>query len=220
MTISPGLMASRAPVPGPLWDWPAAGLTTMEWRPCICAKPESFRLPPKKKRKKKKRNSDRRPPHSNSQACLRPGAGMAFFFRCPSLTNALLQLGHHVAEVRITCSEAPREPVPAAVGNRLSIGEHLKLPRLARCNHGLYPEPLLDHGRETRGLGLIARSRRTGSYLNLHFVLRFLKGILFLPVLIMCRYRLLFCLASLPSRGPPVVFCRAAALTHGKIGRA
>jgi len=120
---------------------------------------------------------------------------MAFCFSLPRLTNALLQLGHHVAQVRITCSEAPREPVPAAVGNRLSIGDHLKLPRLATCNHGLYPEPLLDHGRETRGLGLIARSRRTGSYLNLHFVLRFLKGISFSLVLIVRRYGLLFCLA-------------------------
>src|SRR5437868_1607010 len=56
MTISLGLMASHERVPGPLWFCPAAGLTTMESRPCICAKPESFRPPPKKKRKKKKRN--------------------------------------------------------------------------------------------------------------------------------------------------------------------
>src|SRR5437868_3342705 len=56
MTISPGLTASHARGPGPSWFCPAAGLTTMESRPCICAKPESFRPPPKKKRKKKKRN--------------------------------------------------------------------------------------------------------------------------------------------------------------------
>jgi hypothetical protein len=81
---------------------------------------------------------------------------------------ALLELLNHAIEIGIAGAKAPGKPVSAALGNCLAIGKHFKLAGLARRNHGVNAEPLLDKGRETRNLGFIVLSSRAGTYLNLH----------------------------------------------------
>lgn len=87
-----------------------------------------------------------------------------------ALPDALLELLHHAIKIGIARAKAPGQPVSTAVNHRFAIGQDLKLAGLSRCDHGFNAEPLFDQGRETRGLGLVARSSRAGTYLNLHFV--------------------------------------------------
>jgi hypothetical protein len=85
-----------------------------------------------------------------------------------ALRQALLELLDHTFEIGIASAEASRQPVSPALDNSLAIGNHLELPGLTRCNERFNAEPLLDEGRETRGLGLIAGSHGAGTNLNLH----------------------------------------------------
>jgi hypothetical protein len=87
------------------------------------------------------------------------------------LPDAFSEFFHYVVKIGISGPKAACEPVPATVGDGLAIGKDGKLSGPARRDRGLHSEPLLDELRETRGLGLIARSRGTGTYLNLHWVL-------------------------------------------------
>ena len=87
---------------------------------------------------------------------------------CFSLAAALLQLIHHAIEIRIAGAKASCEPVSTALRYFLAIGQHVKLAGLARRNHGFNSQSLLNQGRETRSLGLVALSRRARTYLNLH----------------------------------------------------
>src|SRR5882757_7168777 len=84
-------------------------------------------------------------------------------FYCVALLGAaLLYLIDHALEIGIAGAKAPGKPIAATLDNVLAIGEYIKLAGLARRNHGLQAQPLLDQGRETRGLGLIVSSRGAG----------------------------------------------------------
>jgi hypothetical protein len=89
-------------------------------------------------------------------------------FRWRLLRGALFQLLHYGFKVGISGAKAPREPVAAALDESFTIGDHRELPGLSRRDHGLHTQPFLDEVRETRGLGLIARSGRAGTDFNLH----------------------------------------------------
>ena len=86
--------------------------------------------------------------------------------------SALLEPLNHAIQIGITRAKAPCEPVSAALGDFLAIGDHLKLAFPAMRNHGVNAEPLLDEGRETRDLGLVVLSSRAGKDLDLHSVLQ------------------------------------------------
>jgi hypothetical protein len=85
---------------------------------------------------------------------------------------ALLKLVNHAIQIGVAGAKASGEPVAAALHHFFAIGQHVKLARLARRNHGINAQPLLNHGRETRSLDLIALSRGAGTYLNFHAVLQ------------------------------------------------
>jgi hypothetical protein len=96
-----------------------------------------------------------------------------FFLRASAvrfllLATALLQLLHHAIQIRIASAKASGEPVAAALHHCLAVGQHFKLAGLSRRNHGVDTKPLFNQGRETRDLGFIVPSGRTGKYLNLH----------------------------------------------------
>jgi hypothetical protein len=61
-------------------------------------------------------------------------------------------------EVRVACAEAPGKPVPSALRDFLTFRNHLELASLARLEDSFNSQSILDHGRETRGLGAIALS--------------------------------------------------------------
>ncbi len=79
-----------------------------------------------------------------------------------------MKLVHHTLQIRIARPKRSREPVSAAFGDLLAIGEYVKLTGLAGGYRRLYAKPLLDEGRETRDLRLIAPSCWTGNDLDLH----------------------------------------------------
>ncbi len=89
--------------------------------------------------------------------------------------TALFQLVNHAIEIGIASAKFSCEPVSTALSDLLAIGNHLKLPRLARLIDGFNAEPLLDEGRETRDLGLVVLSGRTGKYLDFHSGLLFAR---------------------------------------------
>jgi hypothetical protein len=89
-----------------------------------------------------------------------------------SLGNALLELLNHGIEIGITCAKAFCKPVSAALGNSLSISEHLELTGSAGRNRNVHAEALFNQGHETRDLGFVVLSRRAGTYLNFHSVLQ------------------------------------------------
>jgi hypothetical protein len=72
----------------------------------------------------------------------------------------LPELRDHAIEIGIAGTKAPCEPVATALGNPLAIRDHLELAGLARRSDGLDVWTILDEGRETRDLGLIALSPR------------------------------------------------------------
>ena len=90
--------------------------------------------------------------------------------------SPLLELIHHALKIGIAGAKAPREPVSTSFGNRLSVGDHLKLPFPAVSDHRVKAQPLLDEGRETRDLSFVVLSRRTGNDLNRHHVLQFAES--------------------------------------------
>jgi hypothetical protein len=98
--------------------------------------------------------------------------------RTASLGKALLKLLNHVIEIGITCAKAFCEPVSTALGNSLSIGQHLKLTGSARRNRSFNAETLFDEGHETRDLGFVVLSGGAGTDLNFHSVLQSLFGAL------------------------------------------
>jgi hypothetical protein len=89
-----------------------------------------------------------------------------------ALAAALLKLINYAIPVRIAGAKASGEPVAAALGYWLAVGQHFKLAGFAGRNHGVNAEPLFNHGRETRSLGFIVSSRWAGTYLNFHSVLQ------------------------------------------------
>jgi hypothetical protein len=93
-----------------------------------------------------------------------------------ALAAALLKLINYAIQVRIAGAKASGEPVAAALGYWLAVGQHFKLTGLARRNHGVNAEPLFNHGRETRSLGLVVSSSGAGEYLNFHCVLQVGSG--------------------------------------------
>lgn len=82
---------------------------------------------------------------------------------------ALLQLLYHAFQIRIAGAKASRDKVSAALSDRHSIGDYLKLPCLARRNHWINAQPFFDEVCETRDLGLIVLSGRAGTYLDFHY---------------------------------------------------
>jgi len=50
----------------------------------------------------------------------------------------------HAIEIGIACANAPREPVPTALGNPLAVSDNLELPGLPMGNDGFNVEALLD----------------------------------------------------------------------------
>ena len=91
-----------------------------------------------------------------------------------TLATSLLELINHAIQIRIAGAKASGEPVTAALHDSLTIGQHFKLAGFARRNHGINSQPLFNHGRETRSLGLVALSRGAGAYLNFHLSSRLL----------------------------------------------
>jgi len=87
------------------------------------------------------------------------------------MSLAFLELVNHAVKIRIAGAQASGEPVSTAFDDCLAIGEHLKLASLARCNHGVNAQLILNQGHETRDLGFVVLSRRAGTYLNFHCVL-------------------------------------------------
>ena len=85
-----------------------------------------------------------------------------------SASVALLKFIHHAIQIGITGAETPGEPVTAALGNGFSISDYIELTRVAGCNYRVNAQALLDHGHETRDLGLIVPSSWAGTYFNLH----------------------------------------------------
>lgn len=75
---------------------------------------------------------------------------------------------HDGLQLRITCAKPPREPVPAAPGDRLAIGDYVELAGLSGPGNCVYAEPLFDQGHETRGLVCIAVSGRAVNDFDLH----------------------------------------------------
>jgi hypothetical protein len=75
-------------------------------------------------------------------------------------------------EIRVTCAKPACEPVPTALGNCLTVGDDVELTGLARPNYRFEAEPLLNEGRETRGLPFVAVSRRAVNNLDFHCVLQ------------------------------------------------
>lgn len=69
-----------------------------------------------------------------------------------------LELVHHRAEVRVPGSKSPGEPVPAAGGNVLAVGDYIELPPRARNRDCLDVQSLPDQGHETRDLSLVVLS--------------------------------------------------------------
>ena len=72
-------------------------------------------------------------------------------------------------EIRVAGAESPRQPVPAALGDRLAVHDHLELALRPGKRHDVDTETLSDEGHETRDLGFVVLSRRAGTYLNFHF---------------------------------------------------
>jgi hypothetical protein len=89
---------------------------------------------------------------------------------------ALLELVNHSIEIGVAGAKASGEPVTTALHHFLAIGKHFKLAGLSLRNHGFYAQPLFNHGRETRDLGFVVSSSRTGTYLNVHFVLQMVNS--------------------------------------------
>jgi hypothetical protein len=84
----------------------------------------------------------------------------------------LLKLSDHLVEVGIARAEAPREPVSTPFGDPLAIGYHFELTRLSGLEEGINSEPLLDHGHETRDLGLVVLSGGAMNNFDFHGVLK------------------------------------------------
>ena len=84
----------------------------------------------------------------------------------------LLKLSDHLVEVGIARAEAPREPVSTAFGDPLAIGYYFELTRLSGLEDGINSEPLLDHGHETRDLGLVVLSGGAMNNFDFHGVLQ------------------------------------------------
>lgn len=94
--------------------------------------------------------------------------------RCPltACGAPLFKHRNHVFEIGIASAEAPGEPVSTTLGNLLAVRHHVKLTSRARRKQDCDAEALLYEGRETRDLGFIVVSGRTGEYFNLHSVPR------------------------------------------------
>jgi len=82
---------------------------------------------------------------------------------------------HHAIEIGIAGAKSPCEPVPAAFGNLLAVGDHLELTGLTGGSDGFKVEAPLDEGHETRDLGLVVLSRRAVNDLDLHSVSNLLR---------------------------------------------
>ncbi len=61
-----------------------------------------------------------------------------------SLGNALLELLNYVIEIGITCAKAFCEPVSAALGNSLSISQHVELTGIARRDRNFQAKALFN----------------------------------------------------------------------------
>ena len=96
----------------------------------------------------------------------RKGAGRTL--AAPSARELLFELLHHAIEVGVAGTKAPREPIPAPRGNRLTVRNHVKLPGLAGHQHRFRFQPLLNEGHETRDLGLIVLSSRAVHDFDFH----------------------------------------------------
>jgi hypothetical protein len=83
--------------------------------------------------------------------------------------RAPLELLNHSVEIRIPGAKAPRQPVPAALGDPLAVRDHFELPGLGRHKLGIQAEALLDEGHETRNLGLVVRSCRAVHDFDFHY---------------------------------------------------
>ena len=91
----------------------------------------------------------------------------AMLFYCFLLCAALVDLLNHGFKIGIASAPFPCEPVSTALGDSLAISDYIKLTRLAGHDHCVNAEPILDEGHETRDLGFVVLSRRTGNYFDL-----------------------------------------------------
>ena len=86
-------------------------------------------------------------------------------------TTVFLKQFEHAIEIGIPRAKAPREPVPTALRNPLSICKHLELTDPTRCNDSVNVQALLDESHETRDLGFVVLSCRTVNDFDLQFTL-------------------------------------------------
>ena len=91
-------------------------------------------------------------------------------------SHPLSNLLNHVFRIWIARAKDPCQRIPSALHNRLAIHDDVEFSSLPIPNNGFNPESLLDHGRETRGLGSIAHSRRTRNDLNLQVSFSYCGG--------------------------------------------
>lgn len=75
---------------------------------------------------------------------------------------------HYVIQIGVAGAKAPCEPVSAALGNGLAIGDDLKLASLTWLCRRVDAEAFLDEGREPRDLLLITVSCRAVNDFDLH----------------------------------------------------
>ena len=85
-----------------------------------------------------------------------------------SVSRTALQLLDYAIQIRIARAKAPRDPVPAALGDPLAVSDDLELTGLSRRKDDFNIEALLDKGHETRDLGLVVLSCRAVNDLDLH----------------------------------------------------
>ena len=69
-------------------------------------------------------------------------------------------LSYNAIQVGIPRAKFPRDEIPPALRNFLSVHQHIKLAGAARREHRINPQALLDKGHETRDLSSIVRSSR------------------------------------------------------------
>jgi hypothetical protein len=83
----------------------------------------------------------------------------------------LRELFDHAVEIGIAGAKAPSEPVPAAFGDSVPVRNNLELTCLSRPRQCFDSQPVLDEGRETRSLCLVALSFGAVDDLDLHATL-------------------------------------------------
>jgi hypothetical protein len=82
----------------------------------------------------------------------------------------------HAIKIGVAGSKFLREPISTALGNPLTVRDHLELAGLPRRDDGFNVQSLLDEGRETRDLGIVVLSGRAVNDFDLHLCSKLLRA--------------------------------------------